>query len=117
MTTIDWNKLTEEDLKTSDDLVNHFKKYLKKECGYTLEQAKFAADVIENPYSKFARVNKRLEQTIEINDKTYEVYFCTTKDSSPNLFEFYMLIDVSTLEEKEEEWFSYYLSKKKYILL
>ncbi len=57
MKTIDQNNLVEEDLNTSNDLVKCFKKYLKKECEYTLEQAKFTADVIENPYSKFASVD------------------------------------------------------------
>ena len=114
MESVDWGKISIDDLKDSNYLVKAFCKYLKKECGYSVEDARFACDVIENPYGKFANVNKTLITTAKIGDSTYEIYYCTVRDCSDILFDFYMLVDLATLEEKEEKWFSYYLAKKKY---
>jgi hypothetical protein len=114
---MNWNEVKPDDLKDSDFLVKAFKRYLKKECSYSTEEARFACDIIENPYGKYADVNKTLETTVKIGEITYEIYYCTAQDCSDKLFDFYMLVDIATLEKKDEEWFSYYLAKKKYIVL
>ena len=125
MGTLSWNDIKNEDLKDSDYLVKSFRRYLRKECGYSTEEARFAADVIENPYGKIADVTKTYETTAEVCGKTYEIYFCTAEDCSPKLFEFYMLVDVNSLKEKyddsnclqgeERTWFAYFLSKKVFV--
>ena len=114
---MNWNEINVEDLKDDDYLVKAFRRYLKKECEYSTEAARFACDLIRNPYSKCADVSKTLETTAVIGGTTYEIYYCTVQDCSDKLFDFYMFVDIATLEKKEEEWFSYYLAKKKYIVL
>ena len=114
---MNWNEINIEDLKDDDYLVKAFRRYLKKECGYSTEAARFACDVIRDPYSKFADVEKNLVATAAIGGTTYEIYYCTVKDSSDKLFDFYMFVDIATLEEKDEKWLSYYHAKKRYIIL
>ena len=118
MFTIDWQNLKEEDLKDKDFLVKAFRKFLKKDCEYSAEEAKFAADVIEEPFRRnFNSVNKTFETTVEINSKKYEVYFCSVEDTAPYPFEFYTLVDVETKSEPTDgdELFPYILATKKFV--
>ena len=119
MFTVDWQNLKEEDLKDKEFLVKAFRKFLKKECKYSTEEARFAADVIQEPFARnFNSTKKTLVTTIEFNDRTYEVYYCTYKDCADDPFEFYTLVDIATKGEAHfgDELLSYISAKKKFIL-
>ena len=113
---LDCSAIKPEDLKNSDYLVKCFRKYLKKECNYSAEEARFSADIIENPFAKNCSVTKKQEQALNLDGTTYEVYFCTVEDCAPKPFTFYMFVDISTLEAQAESWFSYFLAKKKFVV-
>lgn len=115
---IDWLGVKEKDLKDTDFLVKTFRKFLRTECNYSAEEAKFAADIIEEPFARnYHSCDKTFEATIEISSKKYEVYFCTVKDSSTKLFEFYTLVDVATKRESTygDELLPYISAKKKFV--
>ena len=116
MKNIDWTTIKLEDLKNSEYLVKCFRKYLKKDCKYSADEAKFAADVIENPFAKNCSVTKKRVHTLELGGTMYEIYACTVADCAPQMFEFFTLVDISTIQEKDEEWFAYYLAKKKFVI-
>ena len=118
MFTVDWENLKEEDLKGKDFLVKAFRKFLKKDCKYSAEEAKFAADVIEEPFARnYRSCAKIFEAVREINSKKYEVYFCTVEDTAPYPFEFYTLVDIATKPEPEygDELFPYISAEKKFV--
>lgn len=115
---VDWNNLKEEDLKDKEYLVKVFGKFLKKDCKYSAAEAKFAADVIEEPFARnYNSCKKTFDATRQICSRTYEVFFCSVKDSSPKLFEFYTLVDVDTKTEAHfgDELLPYIFAKKKFI--
>ena len=119
MFTVDWANLKEENLKDSDYLVKAFRKYLKKECKYSAEEAKFAADVIEEPFRRnFNSIKRTFETTIVINGKTYEAYACTRQDCADIPFEFYTLVDIATKGEAHfgDELLPYLSARKKFVL-
>ena len=118
MFTVDWQNLKDEDLKDKDFLVKSFRKFLKTDCKYSAEEAKFACDVIEEPFARnYHTCDKTFEEIREINDKKYEVYFCSVEDTAPYPFEFYTLVDVESIPEKtyQDEVLLYIQAKKKFI--
>lgn len=118
MFTVDWENLKEEDLKDKVFLVKAFRKFLKKDCKYSAEEAKFAADIIEEPFAtNYKACNKTFDAVREINSKKYEVYFCTVEDTAPYPFEFYALVDVETIKETtdHDDGFHYMLAEKKFV--
>lgn len=119
MFTVDWQSIKTEDLKDADFLEKEFRKFLRKECEYTSEEAKFAADIIREPFRRnFNSTRKTYVTTIEISEILYEVYFCTDEDSSPKLFEYYTLVDVASkgVAHFGDELLPYLSAKKKFIL-
>lgn len=116
---VDWQSITEEDLKDADFLEKAFRKFLRKECNYTAEEAKFASDIIREPFRRnYNHTEKIFIKTIEICEAIYEVYFCTDKDASDVLFEYYTLVDVASKGPAHfgDELLSYIGAKKKFIL-
>lgn len=117
MTSINWHFIKGSELKDINYLVNAFGRYLKKECEYTPEQAKFAKDVIDDPYG-YKHVEKQYQTTAEIDGIKYEIYLCRINDCDvEKYFTFYMLIDVSTINEDYDKQRAYIFAKKKYILV
>ena len=119
MFTVDWQNLKEEDLKDEEFLVKAFRNFLKNECKYSTEEAKFAADVIQEPFARnFNSTKRTLELTIELSDNTYEVYSCTFQDCADDPFVFYTLVDIATKGEAHfgDELLSYISARKKFIL-
>ena len=114
---VEWDKLTETELKDARCLVNAFGRYLKKECGYSADEARFAKGVIDDPYG-YERVHKQYEMTRIVCGKGYEVYFCSINDCEVEKhFRFYMLVDVSTINSELDGLRSHILAKKKYVLV
>ncbi len=114
---IEWDNLTEEELKDIRYLVNAFGRYLKKECGYSSDEARFAKDIIDDPY-RYKRVHKQYEMTRTVCGTEYEIYSCAINDCEvEKYFRFYMLIDVNTLDNEHDELCSHIFAKKKYILI
>lgn len=119
MLEVDWQTIKEEDLKDKEQLVKAFRKFLRKECKYSAEEAKFSADVIEEPFARnFNSAKRKFEITIMINDRTYEVFSCFCQDSADEAFEFYTLVDVATKGEAHygDELLPYIFAKKKFVL-
>lgn len=110
-----WSAITESELKDIDYLVNAFGRYLKKECEYSAEQAKFTKDVIDDPYS-YKAVHKQFEGKAKICGTEYEIFFCAINDcGAKKFFTFYMLIDTETIKEEYNKERAYVFSKKKYL--
>ena len=119
MFAVDWQNIKEEDLKEADFLEKAFRKFLRNECNYTTEEAKFAADIIREPFRRnFNHTEKTYVQTIEICKTIYEIYFCTDKDSSEVLFEYYTLVDIATKGEAHfgDQLLSYISARKRFVL-
>ena len=126
MIEINWKNISSDDLKDEDYLVKSFRRFLKKECDYTAEEAKMCADIMDNPYSKIIQdsIKKTYITTTVVNGTLYEIFFCSLlDDSAPSLFEFYMLVDVESQKKNnnglyhDSEWWSYYISNKKYCFI
>ena len=118
MFTVDWQNLKDEDLKDKEFLVKSFRKFLKTDCKYSAEEAKFACDLIEEPFARnYHACDKTFEEVREINAKKYEVYFCSVEDIAPYPFEFYTLVDIESIPEKvyQDEVLLYIQAKKKFI--
>ena len=115
---VNWQSLREEDLKYAVFLVKSFRKFLKKDCKYSAEEAKFAADIIEEPFARnYNSCNKTLEAVREIDSKKYEVYFCSVDDTAPYPFEFYTLVDIESIPEKTyQDEVLLYIQAKKYFV-
>ena len=119
MFAIDWQSIKEEDLKDADYLEKAFRKFLRKECKYSAEEAKFASDIIREPFRRnFNSTQKTYVTTIEICGTMYEVYFCSDKDTSDALFEYYTLVDVASKGEAHfgDQLLPYLSARKKFIL-
>ena len=117
MVAIDWNKITEPELKDINYIVNAFGRYLKKECSYSSEEARFAKDIIDDPYA-YHGVQKQYISTQTVCGKEYEIYFCSINDCEvEKYFTFYMLIDVNTISGAYDKLRSYVFADKKYILV
>ena len=126
MEVIEWSNVGCGELKDGDYLVKCYRKFLRKECEYTTEEAKWCADVIDNPYSKIVqdRITKEHITTTLVSGTLYEIFFCSVLgDSSSAIFQFYMLVDVesqkknNTGEYSDSKWWSYYISKKKFCFI
>ena len=118
MFVVDWQNLKEEDLKDKEFLVKAFRKFLKKDCKYSAEEAKFSADVIEEPFARnYHTCKKTLDAVREINSKKYEVYFCSVEDTAPYPFEFYTLVDIESMPEKtyQDDVLLYTQAEKKFV--
>ena len=115
---VNWQNLKEEDLKDKEFLVKAFRNFLKKDCKYSAEEAKFACSVIEEPFARnYNSCEKTFDAVREINSKKYEVYFCSYEDTAPYPFEFYTLVDIETIPEKtyQDEVLLYIQAKKMFI--
>ena len=118
MFSVEWQNLKEEDLKDKEFLVKAFRKYLRKECDYSAEEARFAADVIEEPFARnYHTCDKTFDAVREIDSKKYEVFFCSVEDTSPKPFEFYTLVDIGTKGEAHygDELLPYLSATKKFV--
>lgn len=115
--TKEWNTVEESDLKDTNYLVNAFGRYLKKECDYSAEAARFTKDIIDDPYL-YDKVFKQHETTAKVCGTNYDIYFCAINDCNrEKFFTFYMLIDINTIctdfdKHKARAW-----APKKYIIL
>ena len=119
MVEVDWQNVKEEDLKDKEVLVKTFRKFLKKDCKYSAEEAKFAADVIEEPFARNYNACDKIFDAIRVIDsKKYEVYFCSVEDTAPYPFEFYTLVEVETKGEPRygDELLPYIQATKKFIV-
>ena len=125
MKNIDWNNLKEADLVGDDDLVKAFKKFLKKVCKYTTEEANFAADVIldHTVIGEYENETKYIKN-VQINGIDYEVWSCATEDCG-GTFDFYIFVDVVSLNEhlndenykySDKEQRAYRLAHTKYVI-
>ena len=113
--------LTENDLVDEAGLVKAFEDYLKQELGYDDLEAALAAVDMEEAYT-IPYVLQEYIDTDVIGGTTYEARYCHTDFcqcgffhlANVTPFEFYMLFDVSTMEDKTVG--SYSQAKKKYIV-
>ena len=116
MFSIDWENIKEEELKDINYIVNAFGRYLKKECSYSSEQARFAKDIIDDPYA-YKGVQKQYISTTTVCGTEYKIFLCSINDCEvEKYFTFYMLIDINTISNKYDEFRSHVFAKKKYIL-
>ena len=119
MFTVDWENIKEEDLKDVDFLIKAFRKWLKKECNYSAEAAKFAANVIHEPFARNYQPSvNTFVATMNLCGKTYEIFYCEAEDCADAPFEFYTLVDVASKGEAHygDQLLPYIISKKKFIL-
>lgn len=113
--------LTEKDLVDEAGLVKAFEDYLKRELGYDDLEAALAAVDMEDAYN-IPYVLQEYVDTDVIGQTTYEARYCHTDFcrcgffhlANVTPFEFYMLFDVATMEDKTVG--SYTQAAKKYIV-
>lgn len=121
MREIDFNNLQPTELKDAAELVKAFTEYLENACSYNSSEAAFIATDIEDPY-KADFVLEEYEQFCTVAGIKYEVRSCRTELSLCGIFprrevdpfEFFMLIDTTTLEDNTVG--SYWKATKKYII-
>ena len=116
---VDWQRLKDEDLKDADHLEKIFRKFLCKECKYSVEEAKFAADIIREPFRRnYNNTLRTYVATTDISGTIYEIYFCSNEDSADRPFEFYTLVEVASKVEAHygDQLLPYITAKKKFIL-
>ena len=120
MKQVKFSNIIESDLKDTDYLIKSFKKYAIKELEYDEFGAEIAASDMQDPYNT-PYIKQDYYGDVEICGKKYEVRLCSTNfmmcglfelaDKAP--FEFYMLIDIDSLEDRTVG--SYTKANKKYI--
>lgn len=116
---VDWQKLKDADLKDADYLEKMFRKFLRKECKYSTEEAKFAADIIRDPFRRnYNSTRRTYVATTDISGTSYEIYFCSNKDCADSPFEFYTLVDVASKGEAHygDQLLPYITARKKFVL-
>lgn len=117
---IDLNKVQSTDFIDTDALVEAFKKYTMAELGYDEFGAEIAASDMKDPYNA-PYIVQEYEGDYTIGGKAYSVRECKTDFMRCGLyelanvtpFEFYMLIDLDTLENQTVG--AYTKAKKLYI--
>lgn len=99
--------LTAEQLFDTDELVKKYTSYLKRVLGYGNFEASYVAAEMENPYD-VEYITQEYVGYAEIDGIKYEVRRCCTDFVRCGLFhladkkgfDFLMLIDITTMEDK-----------------